>query len=891
MKKLLSLMMLMFSTLSAVDKAAAIAAVKANPALLNTPQAQQAMAEKGITKEQVLQKVNNKKETTNNQDVNIDNDINENNENEQSDDQKSKNKVLKKNIPNLKPLTFISEKRLIKKIQSVQQITKTKSLKRYGEKFFYNKNKLNTTMLVVPEYYQLNKGDKVIIQIFGGNDKTLSLRIDNNGNITLPILGPIYVASMSVKELQNVIEKKLKPTYPNSKIVVNVKINSFIQVTLSGFVKAPGIYNLASISTVKDLLIAANGFGKLGSMREVYLKRDGKTIKIIDFYKLIKDGDVVDTTLLRNGDIIFVPKAKKLVYLNGDINIPAIYELKKEEKLKDLIQYAGDLKADASKKNIKIIRYENNFYTKVLFRDLNSSESLKNGDKIYVYKISELNKNLVYVYGNIEKPGTFEIPKDKRLSTLLNKLVYLKNTYYDYGLLETFEGKIVSFNLKNPKDIKLNYKDKIYIFNKYEVLPEEFIKIDGKVVKNKGLYRYLKGITLKDIIYNAGVTPQFYPLKVKIISYDEEKRPSMKFVNYNTNPNYELKPFDEITLYSYYDFNTLKYIFMGGEVHNPNIYTYSQNMTLKELITAAGWITDKADTNYIELIRYRIENNKRKRIIKKLTFKDLDEKLQPYDEVTIKKIPDWNERKIVKIEGEVKYPGSYTIKKGDTLYDLIKRAGGFSDDAYLYGAVFTRKSIQQMQEKRLKKMIYRLKKKISIIAASAKGAGQSSMDAKNLIEAIDNLAIQAEKLKPIGRIAITLDNDLEKFKNSKYNISLKDGDKLYIPTKPDSVVVLGEVLTPTAFVYTENSALKYIQSAGGRTDMADDIYFVVHANGFTEKGEFGWIDSDVKVNNGDAITIPIKITTATWYGIAKDITSIVYQLAITAASLKTVGAL
>jgi len=889
MKKFLIIFLMLFSYLFALEETELISAIKANPALLDTPQAQILMKQKGLTKEQILTQINRSK-NQNNTTLLLENNITDLNITENNITDLN---ISESNITTNSPLSYIPENELIKKIQSNQQKdnNKTVELERYGDKFFYNKNRLNINNLSVPDYYQVNIGDNIEIQIFGGNDKTLNLTIDNNGNIILPILGPIYVAGMSVYELKNMLKNKLKPTYPNSKILINVKVNSFIQVSLTGFVKAPGIYNLTSLSTIKDLLIAANGFGRLGSMREVYLKRGGRVIKIIDFYKLIKDGDVVDTTLLRNGDIIYVPKAKKLVYLRGAVNIPAIYELKDDEKLQQLINYAGGLKADASKKFIKITRFKNNSYTKVLFKSLKENPFLLNGDKIYVYKISELNKNLVYVYGNIEKPGTFEIPKDKKLKTLLEKLVYLKNTYYEYGLIETFDSKIISFNLKNPKDIKLNYKDTIYIFNKYEVLPEEFIKVDGKVVKNKGLYRYLKGETLKDIIHNAGVTPQFYPKKVKIISYDENKRPSMKFIDYTKNPDYKLKPFDEITLYSYYDFNTLKPVFIGGEVHNPDIYTYSKNMTLKDLITAAGWITDKADTNYIELIRYSIQNNKRVRTIKKLSFKDLNITLKPYDEITIKKIPDWNERKVVTLDGEVKYPGTYTVKKGDTLYELVKRAGGFTKDAYLYGAVFTRKSVQEMQVQRMEKMIYRLKKKISVIAASAKGAGQSSLDAKNLIEAIDNLAAQAEKLKPIGRVAITLDRDLEKFKKSKYNITLQDGDKLYIPTKPDSVIVLGEVLTPTAFVYIDNSALKYIENAGGRTDMADDIYFVVHANGFTEKGEFGWIDSDVKVKNGDAITIPIKIVTSTWYGIAKDVTSIVYQLAITAASLKTVGVL
>ena len=888
MKKFLVIFLMLFSYLFAIDKASAIAAVKANPALLNTPQAQAMLAKEGMTKEQVLAKLNNKSEVQKTTSQIVTNNVTIPNK---SDINKTIMTTKKMNT-SISPLKFITEQDLVKKVQILQQKEQKQQLKRFGEKFFYNKNQLDSSMLAVPEYYQVNNGDMIEIQIFGGNDKTLNLTIDNNGNISLPILGPVYVAGMSVSELQSFIQRKLKPTYPNSKIVVNIKVNSFIQVTLSGFVAAPGIYNLNSLSTVKDLLIAANGFGKLGSMRNVYLKRGGKTIKIIDFYKLIKDGDIVDTTLLRNGDVIYVPKAKKLVSLSGAVNIPAIYELKDNDTLKQLIYFAGGITPDGSNKYIKITRFENNSYTKVLFENINSKDSLLNGDEIYVYKISELNKDLVYVYGNVEKPGTYEIPKDRKLKTLLKKLTYLKDTYYKYGLIETFSGKLKSFNINNPKNITLNYKDKVYIFNKYEILPAEFVTVEGSVVKNPGKYRYLNGMTLKDAINSAGLNMPFYEQKVQIISYTNNMTPVLHFVDFTKNPTYKLHSLDKITLFNYYDFNPIKQVTIGGEVNKPGDFNYTKNMTLKDLITSAGWITDKADTNYIELIRYNVKNNKRVREIKKLDFNNLNTILKPYDEVTIKRIPDWNERKVVKIDGEVKYPGNYTIKKGDTLYDLIKRAGGFNDSAYLYGAVFTRKSIQQMQEKRLQTMIYKLKKKIAIISASARGAGQASLDAKNLVEAIDSLAVQAEKLKPIGRVAITLDKNLEKFKKSKYNITLQDGDKLYIPTKPDSVVVLGEVLTPTAFVYTDNSALKYISQAGGITDMAENIYFVVHANGFTEKGDFGWLsDKDIKVKSGDAITVPIKIVTSTWYGIAKDVTSIVYQLAITAASLKTVGAL
>jgi len=470
MKKFLVLFFVFVNFLFAIDKAAAIQAVKSNPALLDTPQAQQMLQEKGISKDEVLKKINS--ETSNEaktDSLKIQNNVNYD-VNQTVAKQIKIKKINKTNGSLDKPLSYIPEQKLIKLIQSKRQMQSKEVLKRFGEKFFYNKNSLNKQILAVPEYYQINPKDMIVVQIFGGNDKTMNLEVDNNGNIYLPVIGPVYVAGLSVAQVKDMIKRKLKPTYRNSKIVVDVKVNSFIQVSLTGYVKAPGIYNLSSLSTVKDLLIAANGFGKLGSMRKVYLKRNGKVIKIIDFYQLIKDGKLVDTTLLRNGDIIYVPRAEILVSLSGAVSTPAIYEMKKNETLQNLITYSGGLLPQASDKYIKIKRFVNNSSVKVFFKGAKDNFTFKNGDMVYVYKISELNQDYVKVYGNIEKPGSYGIPKDKKLSTLLKKLVYLKDTYYDYGVLRRFNNRVISskgFNLKSGcllKSIYLNVGLKFLLY-------------------------------------------------------------------------------------------------------------------------------------------------------------------------------------------------------------------------------------------------------------------------------------------------------------------------------------------------------------------------------------------------------------------------------------------
>lgn len=897
--RLLVILVTFVTFMFGADRAAAIAAVKANPTLLNTPKAQQLMSKNGLTKEQILKKINDDNNSTNivNQKEQLIHNkiesVTKRNQEKFSDNNVTNENNESNVTQNITPLTYIDSNKVIKKIQSLQQKSKLTSLKRFGEKFFYNKNSLNSQILSVPDYYQVNVHDTLNVHIFGGNDKVLTLTIDSDGNINLPVLGPIHIANLTLQKTRELITKKLQSTYPNAKIVINIKIDSFIQVTVSGYTNAPGIYNLQSLSTVKNLLIAANGFGKIGSMRNVEIKRNGRTIKIIDFYKLIKNGDVVDTTLLRNGDIVYVPKAKNLIKLYGDVYEPAIYELKSGERVSDLINYSGGMKPDASDKEIRLKRYEQNSFTKIYLLNLNAKMSLKDGDEINVYKISELNRDYVSVAGNIEKPGDTQIPTSHLLKDLLSTLHYLKDTAYSYGMIERFNGEMVGFNLNNPSDIKLEKKDKIYIFNKFEITPEAHISVSGKAAKNPGKYRYLKGMQLKDIVNTAGFKKAFDTHKVQIISYDAMLRPHIKFVDYTKNANYTLKPYDEVTLISIYNLNPLKAITIFGEVNKPNTYLYSKDMTLKDALTLGGWFSDKADKNYIELIRYKIVNGTRTRKIIKLNSNKLDFKLMPYDELSIKKIPKWNDRKTITITGQVKYPGLYTVKTGDTLYDVIKRAGGFNKNAYLYGAVFTRESVKEQKTKTLNDTLFKLKKKVTIISASAKGAGEQSLDAKNIISAIDSLIENAKTIKPIGRIAISLDKDLEKFKTSNYNIVLSDGDSLYIPAKIDSVIVSGEVLTETTFVYDGGDATSYIQKAGGLTLNAQDTYFVVHANGFTEQGSLGsWsFGGGVDIKAGDVITVPLEIKTSSWYGVAKAISSITYQLAITAASLKTVGAL
>ena len=236
------------------------------------------------------------------------------------------------------------------------------------------------------------------------------------------------------------------------------------------------------------------------------------------------------------------------------------------------------------------------------------------------------------------------------------------------------------------------------------------------------------------------------------------------------------------------------------------------------------------------------------------------------------------------------------IHSGEKLSSVIERAGGFTDEAFLYGAVFTRKEIAVLQKKSLARSLSKLKEQVilaSLRASGSKTMGQISV--KEGIQAVQSLIDEAEKLTPIGRISINLTCNLESFKGSPSDLTLKDGDTLIIPSHNDTVVVSGEVMNPMALTYMGENVRQYIRRTGGLTEIADsDHIYVLHANGEAQKASLGsylFSSNNVDVKRGDVIIIPKKIMFERGIDIASDIADIVYKLTLTVAALNTVGVL
>ena len=951
-KKFLTLIaLLLFSSLSYGFTSAQIqqakAAVAANPSLLNSPQAKQLMQQQGDSTQNSIDmsrpelKVENEIDTgeKSSSDTAINNDLLE---------KRVINSTAKQTNMRLNPLQYESNDKRLEEIKSQQSKISKGRLKRFALTFFRNKNKINPNRIVAPSDYIINKGDIITFWVYGATNKQAELKVDPRGNINIPQVGPVHVAGEKFHEVKELLTNYLESSYKNSQVVVDLNSFSTAQVTVTGYVKAPGIYNTTSVSSVKDILIEAGGVSDVGSVRNIQVIRNGKVVDTIDYYHLLSLGKEHGDTVLQSGDVIHVPRAYGLITIDGEVYTPAIYEIEPHETLAHILKIAGGLKAAANGKSIYVKRY--NRFTNVEYQTLTLGQArrftTKDGDEVYIGKLNKADERYIQVSGNVIDPGKKYIGSESvKLSTFLRQQIkgkkldtfFLENTRFDYAMIKRISKdltpKIFHVNLsevlKGETDFTLHNKDTLFIFNKLDTEINPYVTIEQaksdkeiealqqpkdtnntvlkkleereeqttKLLLNEGKFQYTKGMTIKDLINMAGIAAPFDQSKIKVVSLDPiTNKATVTLVDYNQNPDFALKAFDKVYIFDLKQTKPVKMATIIGEVVKPGQYPVQDGMTLQQYIDSAGGLTQRAYPKNCEIIRYHIVNGERQKKILSISLAKAKEFLvQAHDEINIKRVPYWSEKQTVTLEGEVKFPGTYVIHSGEKLSSVLERAGGFTDQAFLYGAVFSRKEIAELQKKSLQHSLSKLKEQV--ILASLRSSGSKTMGQISVtegVQAVQSLITEAEKLTPIGRISINLTCDMNKFKNSPSDLTLKDGDKLIIPSHNDTVVVSGEVMNPMALTYMGENVRDYINRSGGLTEIADtDHIYVLHANGEAQKASIGsylFASNRVDVKAGDVIIVPKKIMFERGIDIAGDIADIVYKLTLTVAAMHTVGA-
>ena len=672
-------------------------------------------------------------------------------------------------------------------------LTLTEKNRLFGYDFFQNpKISFAPTINVpTPESYIINTGDELLIEVWGATENSTTQKVDNQGNIILPLAGKVHVGGLNFTEAKARINTALRRIYAGiaapegsySKIYTGVSIANIrtVKVNIIGEVQAPGTYSISALSNVINALYASGGPTKNGSFRNIQVVRSGKTIATLDIYDFLLKGSQQGNINLIDQDVIIVPPYKNQVEVIGFVKREGLYEVKEGEKLSNLIDFFGGFSANAYKDNLVIERISG---AKREVKEVALSEAEKfaiyGGDKLIVHKLSDIYHNKISITGAVYQPGNYAYKDGMTVLDLINKAAGIRD--------EAYLNRAILFRTLN--------------------------RVDKQSVN----------FSLKDILEQKQTIP--------------------------------LQANDSLHIYGRDSLSLKYFVRIEGAVRKPQQVPFAKGMTPEDLIIIAGGFIEGADHSQVQVARQTNDTNFK--IISNIQNVPLSEnlegkqsiELEPYDIVTVRFQKGYTPQQIVKIEGEIAFPGSYAIlSKEERISSLIERAGGFAPYAYIEGATLLRKKGREKednaQEKQLKKL-KKVDKELSIIET------EENTEDKKQKEKNDE--------KNEYRVGINLKRIMNN-KNSYEDLILKEDDVLIIPSEKQTIEVKGLVLAPSLVRYERGKSTKsYINSAGGFSDNAQKrSVYVMYSNGDV-KGtkKFLFFRSYPKVAPGAIVIVPEK---------------------------------
>lgn len=695
----------------------------------------------------------------------------------------------------------------------------TKSLKVFGASIFDNADlsfepNLN---IATPQGYIIGVGDQLLIDIYGVSDNTKKLKVTAEGDLRFPNLGPIKVAGLTVEDARLKMKKALTKIYPgiaNGSVSVQISVGQIrsIQVSLIGEIKYPGNYDVSSLSTIMNALYTSGGPNAIGSFRNIELVRNGKSIAVFDLYDFLLKSDLTKNFLLQDGDVIRVNPYQTRVALKGAVKKPALFDVKPNETATDILNYAGGFADIGYKEMIRVIRFG------VRSRELITVKAadlmkfkLVSGDTLIVDTISNLFDNRVTIDGAVYHPGAYGIAQMPNLKDLL-----------------------------------------------------EAAKPQADAYTSRAIVRRLK--------------PDL----------------SAEFINFNISDvlsgktNIPLVREDSIQIYHINELREKFFITVNGEVNKPGTYDYYENMSVQDLVLMAKGYKDGASLQKIEISR-RLrpaetagtqKDSAVYSMIKEIDLttgnsSDLDYKLTAFDIVSVRRSPIYKEQITATIEGEVIYPGNYTLAgNAERISDLVKRAGGLKLKGFAGGAVLIRKTYRDISEN---DAVLVNNKTNLINAQSGKDASIASSDTTT----IKNLY---KEQKAVG---IRLDKILAS-PGSTEDLFLLEGDILKVPKELQTIQTFGAVNVPKQIVYYDGISFKDAIVESGKYSMnaSRKNAYVIYPNGQVRKTRnFLFIRTNPKIRPGTEIYVPAKrpkakLSTGEAVGILSSMTAMVSVLVI-----------
>ena len=691
-----------------------------------------------------------------------------------------------------------------------------KGLTRFGSEIFrpdvVGLNEFPMDLPAGPDYV-LGPGDTLVLDIWGGVSQQITRTVDREGRVSLPESGPVVVAGYSLEQAQKLIQAKLEPLFHNARVEVAVTRVRTLRVYVVGDVQRPGAYDISALSTPLNALYAAGGPTATGSLRVIKHLRGSRLLAQMDLYDLLLRGVRQGIEQLQPGDTILVPPVGPLVAVAGSVRRPAIYELLADTQLADVLQTAGGVPVSASMDDIRVERIE------------------AHAKRIML--------NVKLPGGAGERPmqemvGSFWVKDGDRItvSPILpysDRTIYLQGHVYHPGSYPYSDGMQVV-------DLLHSYQD---------VLPEP--ATHAEIVRLQ--------------------PPDFHPVTI-------EFNLASALAGDTT---VTLQRFDTVRVFGRYEVDAPK-VAIYGDVLRPGDYPMSAGMTAAGLVQMAGGFKRSAYRDSASLASYVVENGQRVET-EQQTIKigaafagetSADVRLKPGDVLTILQIPGWSDiGRSVTIRGEVLYPGSYGINEGERLSSLLKRVGGFRATAYPAGAVLERVEVSELAEKGRQELIHRIE---SMNATVQVAPNTSAKDSAELMQAMEQqqqqVLGQLRNQHVSGRLVITITSDIAEWENTPADITLRAGDMITIPRRPNFVLSYGQVYNPNAITYKPGKTAEwYLRQAGGPTQLANKKgIYVIRANGsvVSPAGTSDLFTGGVlntKMQPGDVVVVPEKFVT------------------------------
>ncbi len=757
------------------------------------------------------------------------------------------------------------------------------------------------TDIPVPSDYVIGPGDNVRVQLFGNQNETFTLLVSRDGTINFPKLGPISTNGLRFDELQSMLEKRVGKEMIGTTASVTLGRLRSVRVFVLGDVSNPGSYTVSSLSTMTHALFISGGVSLVGSLRRVQLKRNGVVIRNLDLYRFLLGGDSSNDLRLQPGDVVFVPPVGSRVTVDGEVKRPAIYELNGEQTLGDALALAGGRLASSDQTYVEIQRVSAKAERTVLNFDIakpaDLAAAIRDGDVVRVRKVSKQIANEIRVTGYVKYPGTYPWTDNRDLRTVLEQAGVLVSDaqaeiYLPLGAIERTNSvtgirEFLSFNVATTlagsgPPVVLAPNDLVMVFGRQDIAYLSSYDVEavlsGKRVTATSYERCPALTELRGIVNSQRAVRFLRTLSSENVRIVESKRPRAVCPDI----------FQEVPRVLPYLLD--KSVGVYGEALRPGVYPVADGTTLGLLVQAAAGVTSESDARNVEYVSYLDSLSEGRSRYQTLNLSDaatLNRNISAGDILNLRPVYLDQEIGSVRLLGEVRFPGTYGVVRGETMSQVLQRAGGLTENAYPYGAVFTRVNARKAEAISFKRAATDLQEAVVTVVTS----GTIGTDVAATATFLEGVIRRLENAEPVGRVVVQADPAVLRVRPEQ-NVVLEPGDALLIPKRPSSVTVAGQVLNPGSQIFASGrSPTDYVEQAGGYGQAADKKRaFIIFPDGSAKPLKLsGWNFEKQDVPPGSLIIVPRNAAPLNKLLLSERLLSIFSNLAISAAALVTIS--